>query len=91
MKENSLIHIASPVQHITQDTAFDLTVRGFGQKPAAFELYEDDSESNDYIAGKQTRATLLWYKVGCRVERSGGYTGLSRIKVSKWTNMRAAS
>jgi alpha-D-xyloside xylohydrolase len=84
VKDNSLIPIAAPVQHISRTTVFDITVKVYGSNPKPFVLFEDDGESNDYLAGKQSRVTLAWSGSAGSVERSGGYTGLARFQVGKW-------
>ena len=89
MKENSLLPLAAPLQHVAKDSVFDLTVRVYGKKPQPIVLFEDDGESNDYLAGKQSRVTLSWGKDGGHVERAGGYTGPPRFKVDQWVPVQS--
>jgi alpha-D-xyloside xylohydrolase len=91
VKDNSLLPLAAPLQHVTKDSVFDLTVRVYGSAPAPFVLFEDDGETNDYLAGKQSRVTLSWGKDGGHVARAGGYTGSPRFKVSKWVPVQSSS
>jgi alpha-D-xyloside xylohydrolase len=90
VKDNSLLPLAVPVQHITKDTVFDLTVRGYGEKPAPFVLFEDDGESNDYLAGRQSQVILTWSGTNGHLERSGGYSGPARYQVSQWMPVNPA-
>jgi alpha-D-xyloside xylohydrolase len=89
VKDNCLLPLAVPLQHVTRDSVFDLTVRVYGKTPQPLVLFEDDGESNDYLAGKQSRVTLSWANGGGHVERTGGYTGTPRIKVSQWVPVQA--
>ncbi len=91
VKDNCLLPLAVPLQHVTRDSVFDLTVRVYGKTPQPMVLFEDDGESNDYLAGKQSRVTLSWANGGGHVERAGGYTGAARIKVSQWTPVQSGA
>jgi alpha-D-xyloside xylohydrolase len=91
VKDNSLIPLAAPVQHITKDTVFDLTVKVYGKNPGPFVLFEDDGESNDYLAGKQTQVTLQWSGLAGHVDRTGSYAGPARYQVSKWVPVNPAN
>jgi alpha-D-xyloside xylohydrolase len=53
-----LLPLALPVEHISADTVFDLTVYRFGLQPTNFILYEDDGESNAFATGKQNQTRL---------------------------------
>ncbi len=48
VRANALVPLAKPVQHVAEDTVFELDVRAFGDQPAVFTLYEDDFVSLDY-------------------------------------------
>lgn len=37
-----MVPMAKPVQHVAEDTVFDITVRAWGCKEGSFTLYEDD-------------------------------------------------
>lgn len=89
VKENTLLPLAAPLQHIAKDSIFDLTVRAYGPNPAPFVLFEDDGETFDYLKGKQSRITLTWDKDGGHVERAGGFTGPARYKVIKWEQIQS--
>ena len=84
VKDNSLLPLAVPVDHVTKETVFDLTVRVYGQNPVPLVLFEDDGESDDYLAGKQSKMTLTWAGGAQKVDRRGGYAGAARYQVSKW-------
>lgn len=42
VREGALVPLAKPVQHVTADTVFDITVRAYGAKEGTCTLYEDD-------------------------------------------------
>jgi hypothetical protein len=85
VRENSLLPLAKPVEFICPDTCFDLEVRVYGKSPRPFALYEDDGETNEWAAGKQTIVTLAWDGREGRLTRAGGYSGPARYRIGKWT------
>lgn len=84
VKGGTLLPLSRPVEHISMDTAFDLTVYGFGSQPADFILYEDDGVSDAFATGKQNQLHLHWDDSGHSIERTGGYHGLSRFHIVDW-------
>ena len=42
VREGAVVPLAKPVQHVAEDTVFDITVRAWGCKEGSFTLYEDD-------------------------------------------------
>ena len=87
VKAGSLLPIARPVEHVTPDTCFDLTVAEFGNNPATFTLFEDDGITNDYAQGKQNQIELNWDGKRGTVHKSGDYAGPPRYSVSGWTSV----
>jgi alpha-D-xyloside xylohydrolase len=84
VKKGTLLPLCQPVEHISADTVFDLTVYAFGSKPADFTLYEDDGVSNAFETGEQNKIRLHWDEQGHSIERTGQYKGPPRLKVSDW-------
>jgi alpha-D-xyloside xylohydrolase len=84
VKAGSLLPLAEPVEHISADTVFDLTIHSFGPKPADFVLYEDDGESSAFEVGKQNQIRLHWDESGHSITQEGGYKGSSRFRIVSW-------
>ena len=84
VKAGSLLPLARPMEHIAEDTVFDLTVYAFGSRPADFPLYEDDGVSDAFAAGNQNQVRLHWNDGGHSVERTSGYKGPARYQVVGW-------
>ena len=84
VKGGTLLPLARPLEHISADAAFDLTVYAFGSQPADFMLYEDDGVSNAFATGNQNQIRLHWDDRGHSVERTGGYKGTPRFQVVNW-------
>lgn len=84
VREGALLPLAEPVEHITAQTTFRLTVRTYGPVCRDKVLYEDDGVSNDYTTGRQTKMTLSWTsdKGGSSV-RGGDYPR-ARYTVKAW-------
>ena len=91
VKGGTLLPLARPVEHISADAAFDLTVYAFGSPPADFMLYEDDGVSNAFATGNQNQIRLHWDDRGHSVERTGGYKGQPRFQIVDWKTIRAFS
>jgi hypothetical protein len=72
------------VQHITQDTCFDLTVHVFGKGDQPLVLYEDDGETFDYAKGQQGMLKLSWQNGQGFAAKSGTWTGSPRYKITSW-------
>jgi alpha-D-xyloside xylohydrolase len=84
VKDNVLLPLAKPIEHVDPSTCFELTVQVFGTNPAGCTLYEDDGVSFDFMQGKQNRLDLEWKNGAGTVQRSGGYAGPSRYQVVGW-------
>lgn len=84
VREGALLPLAEPVEHISADTRFNLTVRAYGNACRDKALYEDDGTTNDYTKGRQTRMTLSWNSSkGGSVARNGDYA-VKRYSVKSW-------
>jgi len=89
VRNNALVPVATPVPFVGRDTAFDIAVRVFGDRPAPFVLVEDDGETDDYTRGALNRVTLRWSAAeGGRVERAGGFK-VERYRINCWEPVAA--
>lgn len=84
VKEGALLPLADPVEYVTPETKFALTVLAFGAPCRPFTLCEDDGVSWDFEQGAQNRVTLAWSpETGGTVAREGNYAG-ERYVVNTW-------
>jgi alpha-D-xyloside xylohydrolase len=87
VRDNALLPLADPVEHIAPDTVFSLTVRVYGEIPKPFALFADDGVSNDYKNDIQDQLTLSWAAGTGHVASSGKYRGPARYQVAQWTKV----
>jgi len=83
VKDNALLPVAAPVQHVARDTVFEITVQVYGERPEPFALFEDDGESFAYERGDGNRVTLTWSGSAGAVAREG-QGALERYRVKAW-------
>jgi alpha-D-xyloside xylohydrolase len=84
IKENSLLPLAEPVQHVGSDTVFQIVVKAFGRNPAPFTLIEDDGTTLDFETGALNRVVLHWNPAGAgTVERAGSFAA-RRYEIVRW-------
>ena len=57
-REGAIVPLAKPVQHVAEDTVFDITLRSFGDAAGEFTLYEDDFRTCDYEKSGQTEIVI---------------------------------
>ncbi|MDO4325870.1 MAG: glycoside hydrolase family 31 protein [bacterium] len=83
VKDNSIIPLAAPVQHVEKDTVFELYPSIWGNGDMTFTLYEDDFETFDYEQA-QSKVTIRFESgKGLKIERNGSgphryhFTGLT--------------
>lgn len=87
VKKGTLLPYAKPVQCVTEDTVFDITVRCYGDNCGDFTLYEDDGFTFDYKKGLYNLVQLKWNKDGKhQVDRKGNYSG-SRYNILGWETL----
>lgn len=84
VKAGTLLPLAEPVEHITPDTCFNITVNIVGEHPSDFTLYEDDGVTMNYASGAQNRITLHSDGNAHSVNRTGNYHGPERFKIADW-------
>ncbi|MCW3058192.1 MAG: glycoside hydrolase, family 31 [Capsulimonas sp.] len=87
VRDNTLLPLAEPIEHVTSDTRFALIVRVYGDTPTPVTLYADDGETYDYEHGALNRVTLSWNGGKGEIVTKGGYTGPERYEVVRWTPM----
>ncbi|MBS1527990.1 MAG: DUF5110 domain-containing protein, partial [Bacteroidetes bacterium] len=83
IKEGTILPLANPVEHVGQDTQFELTCFVYGSAPAQATLFEDDGTTFNYEKGSYNLVTLSWQKNKGSVKRSGHFKG-ARYAVKKW-------
>ncbi len=82
VKSGTLLPLARPVEYITPETCFDISVRVYGESPEPTKLYEDDGVTLDFQRGRQNQIALSWTDGHGEVKKSGGYQGPVRYKIS---------
>lgn len=75
VKEGTLLPLAKPVQHIDQNTIFEITLQCYGECDASTVLYEDDGLSFDFEKGVFNTVTLNYSENHLDVEKKGNYHG----------------
>ncbi|MFP4662761.1 MAG: TIM-barrel domain-containing protein [Halanaerobiales bacterium] len=84
IKENSLLPLAKPLQSISKDVCFDISVRCYGDKSSQFTLYEDDGISYDFYDGKYNKLKLIFdNEDSYRFERIGNID-MIRYRINEW-------
>ncbi|RTE02000.1 glycoside hydrolase family 31 protein [Paenibacillus whitsoniae] len=76
VKEGTLLPLAKPLQNISDDAVFDVTVIRFGETPKETYLYEDDGKSFEYRDGSYNWIKLSW-NGSLQIERNGNYQGIT--------------
>lgn len=85
VKSGTIVPLAEPVQCITKETCFDVTVHVFGKGDTPFVLYEDDGETFDYAGGQQRVLKLTWQDGQGIVSQTGTWSeNASRYKINSW-------
>jgi alpha-D-xyloside xylohydrolase len=86
VKENSLLPLAEPVEHLDTNTVFQIAVTAFGTNAAPFTLFEDDGTTFDFETGAFNRVLLQAPQASARtgtVERAGSFPSL-RYEITHW-------
>ena len=84
VKEDSLLPLAEPVECVTPQTEFAVTIQVYGSKPRKIVLYEDDGVTFDFEKGRQNRIELRCEGQTGTTSKTGDYTGPSRYKITSW-------
>lgn len=77
VKDGALIPLAAPVEYVSPETIFQITVRSFGSGEQSFTLYEDDFETleaeqgfcNRLLISRNGDGTISWERQGSFSER----------------------
>jgi alpha-D-xyloside xylohydrolase len=80
---NTLLPIAEPLQYVSPDAVFRITVRVYGDEPLPFTMFEDDGETFDFEKGVRNRVLLEWSEGRGSVSRYGQFEG-QRYRVVGW-------
>jgi alpha-D-xyloside xylohydrolase len=89
VKGDTLLPLAAPTEHFDDKICYDITVKIYGDHPAATRLFEDDGVSNDFQQGKQNRIELTWRDGKGTTTSTGAYTGPKRYNIAAWTKAGA--
>lgn len=84
VRGGSLVPLAAPVQHISQDTVFDITVKVFGANPQPFTLYADDGITYNYEKGQNNQTVLSWNPAGRGEVKLTGKYHVQRYNIVGW-------
>jgi alpha-D-xyloside xylohydrolase len=75
VKDGTLLPLAEPLQHVSDDAVFNISVKAYGETASACMLYEDDGTTFEHRNG-----VYNWMKIECKdgleVTRSGNYPGI---------------
>ena len=83
VKDNAIVPFARPVQYVSDNTVFELTVKVFGNAPEALTLYADDGVTWDFEKGQYNRIKLSWKDSKGAVQEKGDYKK-KRYEVIRW-------
>jgi alpha-D-xyloside xylohydrolase len=88
VRENTILPLARPVQHVQRDTVFEITAHAFGSSPAPFVLFEDDGWTYDFESGAYTLVHLSWSGGRGEVTReNAGFPG-ERYRIVGWESIQ---
>lgn len=84
VKGDTLLPLAAATEHFDENICYDITVKVYGDHPAATSLFEDDGVSNDFEQGRQNRIDLSWADGKGSASTTGAYAGPKRYKINEW-------
>lgn len=88
VKKGALLPYARPVEYITKDTCFDITVKCYGDECSEFILFEDDGWTFDYEKGIYNVVRLKWDKDRkYQVIKEGNYDGI-KYNIIGWEEIK---
>ena len=91
VKGDTLLPLAAPTERFADDTCYEITVKVYGDHPAATALFEDDGVSNDFEHGKQNRIDLSWADGKGSEAKTGVYAGPTRYRIADWVKVGSKS
>lgn len=84
VKEGSLIPLAKPVEFITKNTCFEVTIYGYGEQCDEFLLFEDDGFTFDFTKGNYNHIHLKWNSDGHHGAYKTGSYKSDRYRIIGW-------
>lgn len=87
VREGALLPLAEPVEHVTADTVFSLTLKKYGKGTACCLLVEDDGETNAYRQGVFNEITVEWDRQASPVIRKEGVYSEARYIIQGYTEV----
>jgi alpha-D-xyloside xylohydrolase len=87
VKGDTLLPLAAPTERFDDHARYEITVRVYGNHPAATSLFEDDGVTNDFQNGKQNHIDLTWADGKGSQTTTGTYTGSSRYRIAGWVKV----
>jgi alpha-D-xyloside xylohydrolase len=75
--------LAKPVEHVAQDTRFEITCFVYGDYKTTGSLFEDDGVTFNYEKGNYNEINLSWNKNKGAIKRSGPFKS-TRYVIKKW-------
>jgi alpha-D-xyloside xylohydrolase len=91
VRGDTLLPLAAPTERFAPDTCYEITVRVYGDHPAATALFEDDGVSNDFQQGKQNRIDLTWADGKGTIAKTGAYAGSARYRIAGWNKVGSSA
>jgi alpha-D-xyloside xylohydrolase len=86
VKDNTLLPLAEPVEHITPETVFNVTCHVYGNPAGTIKLFEDNSNNFNFEKGQYNWLTLSWNgKIG-NSSRTGNYKK-QLYRITNWKVM----
>ncbi|ASU35941.1 glycoside hydrolase family 31 protein [Mucilaginibacter xinganensis] len=83
IKSGTILPLAKPVDHIAQDTQFQITCVVYGANPVNTTLFEDDGITFNYQKGGFNVVNLSWVNNKGKVKRTGDFKQV-RYRVTDW-------
>lgn len=83
VRENSIIPLAEPIQHVEKDTVFEIHPSVWGNGDMKFVLYEDDFTTFDYEQEQGSVSLTYKKEKGLKIERTGNENRSPRYRFSE--------
>lgn len=82
-----MIPVAKPVEFITKDTCFDITINGYGENLQTLELYEDDGLSFNFEKGEYNIIKIKYENSNISVEKNGNFSG-NKYNIDRFNHIK---
>ncbi|HKG67676.1 MAG TPA: TIM-barrel domain-containing protein, partial [Segetibacter sp.] len=73
VKDNSILPLAQPVEHVAPSTVFNISCKIYGNPNGQVHLFEDNSTNFNFVKGQYNWVTLSWKGKKGSVSRVGNY------------------